>query len=107
MVDSHIKLPTVSLYGRSPLGSPSFIGPSSTPGDAGMSDDEFTPKRFNKLSMNAFCVISNVPSSQSRVKAQLVYQVNSPRLLVGNYVTHAAWESLHVSSAPAITIQST
>ena len=41
MVDSHTRLPTASLYGQSFLGSPSSLGPISTPGVAGMSEDEF------------------------------------------------------------------
>ena len=93
MVDSHIRLPTASLYGQSPFGSPSSLGPSSTPGVAGMSEDEFTPKRFSMLSTKAFCVISNVPNSQLRLKAQPVHQVNSSRLFVGNLVFNAAWKS--------------
>ena len=77
MVDSHIRLPTASLYGQSPLGSPSSLGPSSTPGVAGRSENEFAPKRFSMPSTKAFCVIANVPNSQLRLKAQPVYQVSS------------------------------
>ena len=76
MVASLIKLPTASLYGQPPLGSSSSLGPTSTPGVAGMSDDEFTLKRFNMLSVNAFCVTSNVPRSQSRSIAHPVYHVS-------------------------------
>ena len=85
MVDSHIRLPAASLYGQPPSGSISSLGPSSTPGVAGMSEDEFTPKWFNMLSTKAFCVISNVPNSQLRLKSQPVYQVSSPprRFILG------------------------
>ena len=106
MVDSHIRLPTASLYGQCPFGSPSSLGPSSTPGVAGMSGEEFTPKRFSMLSTKAFCVISSVPNSQLRLKAQPVYEVNSSRLLVGNLVFHAACKSLHASPDPSITMSS-
>ena len=71
-----------------------------------MSDDEFTPKRFNVLSINAFCVISNVLSSQSRLKAQPVYQVSSPSFFVGHFATNAAWKYLLVSFELAITLSS-
>ena len=98
---------TAFLYGQSLFGSPSSLGPSSTPGVAGMSEDEFTPKRFSMLSTKAFCVISNVPNFQIRLKAQPVYQVNSPSLFVGKLVFNGARNSLHASSNPAITISST
>ena len=67
MVDSHIKLPTSSQHGQSALDSPCVFGPSFEPGIARMIEDEVTTKRFSKLSMNGFCVISNVPSFQSRL----------------------------------------
>ena len=50
---------------------------------------KMTQHAFNE----AFCAISNVPNSQSGVEAQPVYQVSSPRLLVGNFVDNAAWKS--------------
>ena len=40
--------------------------------------------------MNVFCAIVNVPTSQSRLKTQPVYQVSSPGLLVGTFATNAA-----------------
>ena len=55
----------------------------------------------------ALCVISNVPNSELRLKAQPVYQVNSPMLFVGNYVFSAARKSLPASSDPANTMSST
>ena len=60
MVDSHIKLPTASLYGQFPPSSPSSPEPSFAPGVAGLSEVESTPKRFSMLSINVFCVISIV-----------------------------------------------
>ena len=39
--------------------------------------------------MNAFCAVSDVSSSQPRLKAQPVNQVISPRLFVGNYTPNA------------------
>ena len=107
IVDSHINLATSSLYGQSPLVTPSSLGTSSTPWVEGMSDDEFTPKRFNTLSMNAFRVTSNAPNSLSYLKAQTVYQVSSPSYVVGNFTTNAAWKYLHVSFEDEITISST
>ena len=76
MIDSHIRLPTASLYGQSPFGSPSSLRPSSTPGVAGMLEDEFAPNPFGMFSTEAFCVISDVPvpNSQLRLKAQPVYK---------------------------------
>ena len=64
MVDSHIRLPTASVYGQSPFGSPSSLTLNSTPGVAGMLADECTPQRCSMLSTKAFCVISNVPNFQ-------------------------------------------
>lgn len=79
------------------------------PGVVRISDDEFTPrpKRLNTLSTNAFCVISNAPKSQSRLKVQSVCQVSSSRSFVGIFVDNAAWKSLYMSSDPAITMSST
>ena len=88
MVDIYIRLPIAFLYGQPPFGSPSSLGPSSTPGVARMSEDEFTSKRLSMISTKAFCVIFNVPNYQLRLKAQPVYQVSSPRLLWGiSYLT--------------------
>ena len=67
MVDNHIKLPTSSQHGQTALDSPCVFGPSSEPEVAGMIDDKVTTNPFSILSMNGFCEISNVPSSQSRL----------------------------------------
>lgn len=50
---------------------------------------------------NAFCGISDVPISQSRLKVQPVYRICSPRLFEGNFVTNAVCKWLHVSSDSA------
>lgn len=88
--DKHITSPTASLYGQSPIDSPSFFGPIFTPGVGGMLDNEVTSKPFR--------VISKVPGSQSRLKSQPVYQVSSPRLFVGNFATNAARNRPNVQS---------
>ena len=108
MVDSHIELPTASLYGQSRPILSSSLGPSFTQGVAGMLEDELTPKRLDMLSINAFSVISSVPDSHSPLEAQPPpCQDSPPRLFVGNFVASVAWKSLHVSSDPAITMSST
>ena len=75
VVDNHIKVAAASLYGQPPLSSSSPFGPGSTPGVAGMLDDESTPNRLNMPSMSDLYVISNVPSSDYCLNAQPVYHV--------------------------------
>ena len=64
-------------------------------------------ERFDVPSINASCLIFNVPNPQSRFRAQPVYQVSLPSLFVGSFITSTACKFLHFSSDPEITISST
>ena len=98
MVDSHMKLPTISLYGQPPPRSPSSLGPSSTPGVAGKSGDEAIPKTIQHVLNKRR--LRNVHSPQFPVA--FTSTISVPSLFVGDFTTSAAWKSLRVSSDPAI-----
>ena len=56
-----------------------------------MSDVEFTPKRFNMLSMNALCINPKPP--QFPVAFGSVYHVSSSSVFAGNFVASATLDS--------------
>ena len=86
MVDSHIRHLTASLTDQSPSGSSSCFGPRSAPGEAELSEMDYTSNRFIKLSTYASCDNLIVPSSTYLSMPHPSYHVHSPKLFVGNFL---------------------